>query len=154
MRTKGTVKWFNDAKGFGFISPEGGGKDLFVHPSAIQGSGFRPLDEGESVEFDIVQGEKGPAAENVTRLGGGTPSSRGGDEGGYGGGGGGRGGYGGGSGGGGGYGGGGGGGRGGYGGGSGGSGGGGGRGGYGGGGGGGRGGYGGGGRGGSGGGEY
>ena len=116
MRTTGTVKWFNNDKGFGFIAPEDGGKDLFVHHSAIQGSGFKSLDEGERVEFDIVEGQKGPAAENVTRLGGGTPG------GGSGGGGGGRGGYGGGSGGGGGYGGGGGGGgRGGYGGGSGGS---------------------------------
>ena len=69
MRTTGTVKWFNDAKGFGFITPEGGQKDCFVHHSAIQGSGFKTLAEGERVEFDIVQGAKGPAAENVVKLG-------------------------------------------------------------------------------------
>ena len=69
MRTTGTVKWFNDAKGFGFITPEGGQKDCFVHHSAIQGSGFRTLAEGERVECDIVQGAKGPAAENVTKMG-------------------------------------------------------------------------------------
>jgi CspA family cold shock protein len=68
MRTTGTVKWFNDAKGFGFITPEGGGKDLFVHHSAIQTQGFRSLTEGERVEFEIVQGQKGPAAENVTKV--------------------------------------------------------------------------------------
>jgi CspA family cold shock protein len=67
MRTSGVVKWFNDEKGFGFITPEGGAKDCFVHHSAIQGSGFKSLTEGEQVEFDVVQGQKGPAAENVTR---------------------------------------------------------------------------------------
>ena len=69
MRTSGTVKWFNDAKGFGFITPEGSDqKDCFVHHSAIQGSGFKSLDEGQRVEFDLVQGQKGPAAENVAKV--------------------------------------------------------------------------------------
>ena len=68
-RTTGTVKWFNDAKGFGFITPENGDKDCFVHHTAIKGEGFRSLSEGERVEFDIVQGAKGPAAENVVKLG-------------------------------------------------------------------------------------
>ena len=62
----GTVKWFNDAKGFGFITPDDGGKDLFVHFSAIQGSGFRSLAEGQAVQFEVKQGPKGKQAENVT----------------------------------------------------------------------------------------
>ncbi len=69
MRTSGTVKWFNDAKGFGFLAPDEGSQDCFVHYSAIQGDGFRTLAEGERVEFDVVQGPKGPAAENVVRTG-------------------------------------------------------------------------------------
>ena len=68
MRTTGTVKWFNDAKGFGFITPEGSDRDCFVHHSAIQVDGYRSLTEGEKVEFDIVQGQKGPAAENVVKI--------------------------------------------------------------------------------------
>jgi CspA family cold shock protein len=67
-RTTGTVKWFNDAKGFGFITPESGAKDCFVHYSAIQGQGFKTLAEGDRVEFDIVEGQKGPAAENVSKV--------------------------------------------------------------------------------------
>jgi CspA family cold shock protein len=64
-RITGTVKWFNGDKGFGFIEREGG-KDVFVHFSAIQGSGFRNLEEGQKVEFDVEQGPKGPQASNVT----------------------------------------------------------------------------------------
>jgi cold shock protein len=85
MRTTGVVKWFNAEKGYGFITPDDGGKDCFVHFSAIQGGGFRKLEEGQKVEFEVGQGQKGPQAENVTALDGGTggsaPSS-GGDRGG------------------------------------------------------------------------
>jgi CspA family cold shock protein len=59
------VKWFNDAKGFGFITPDEGGKDLFVHFSAIQGSGFKTLKENDKVQYDVGQGDKGPNATNV-----------------------------------------------------------------------------------------
>ena len=62
------MKWFNDAKGFGFITPSDGSKDLFVHHSAVRGDGFKSLTEGERVEFDVVQGQKGPAADNVVKL--------------------------------------------------------------------------------------
>jgi len=65
---KGKVKWFNDAKGFGFICADGEEKDIFVHHTAIQADGFRSLAEGEEVEFDLVEGEKGPKAENVTKV--------------------------------------------------------------------------------------
>jgi cold shock protein len=67
MRITGKVKWFNNAKGYGFIEREGG-SDVFVHYSAIQGSGFRSLEEGQPVEFEIVDGPKGPQAGNVTRV--------------------------------------------------------------------------------------
>jgi cold shock protein len=64
----GTVKWFNDDKGFGFITPEGGGQDLFVHHSDIAGGGFRSLSEGERVSFEVESGEKGPKAVKVLKL--------------------------------------------------------------------------------------
>ncbi len=68
MTSRGTVKWFNDQKGFGFITPEDGSKDCFVHHSAIQIEGFKTLAEGAQVEFEVVEGTKGPAAENVTPV--------------------------------------------------------------------------------------
>lgn len=68
MRVTGTVKWFNDEKGFGFITRDDGEKDVFCHHSAIQADGFRSLQEGAKVEFDVVQGQKGPAAENVVSI--------------------------------------------------------------------------------------
>lgn len=61
----GTVKWFNDSKGFGFITPESGGDDLFAHFSAISGSGFKTLKEGQKVTFEITAGQKGPQASNI-----------------------------------------------------------------------------------------
>lgn len=68
MSETGTVKWFDDKKGYGFITPEDGGSDCFVHFSSIEGSGFRSLAEGDRVEFDVVEGDRGPAAENVVKV--------------------------------------------------------------------------------------
>ena len=64
----GTVKWFNDEKGFGFITPDGGGKDLFAHHSAIQMNGHKSLKDGQKVSYDVTQGQKGPAAANIKAL--------------------------------------------------------------------------------------
>ena len=66
--TTGSVKWFNESKGFGFIQRDDGESDCFVHHSAIQGAGFRTLAEGQRVEFEVVEGQKGPAAEGVTPI--------------------------------------------------------------------------------------
>ena len=64
----GKVKWFNDSKGYGFITPDDGSKDVFVHHSAIQAAGFRSLQEGDAVDFEIQEGQKGPAAANVRKA--------------------------------------------------------------------------------------
>ena len=64
----GTVKWFSDQKGYGFVTPDDGSKDVFIHYSAIQGDGFKSLKEGDKVEFEVTQGPKGPQASNVTRA--------------------------------------------------------------------------------------
>ena len=69
MSTIGIVKWFDDAKGYGFITSDDGSKDCFVHHSAIQGNGFKSLAQGDRVQFEIVQRPKGPAAENVVKIG-------------------------------------------------------------------------------------
>jgi CspA family cold shock protein len=69
MPVTGTVKWFNDSKGFGFLTRDDGEKDVFVHHSAIRGDGFKSLTEGQRVQFDVVQGQKGPAAENLQIVG-------------------------------------------------------------------------------------
>ena len=67
--SNGTVKWFNAEKGYGFIADDEGGNDVFVHFSAIQAEGYKTLEEGQEVEFEVVQGAKGPQAANVTRIG-------------------------------------------------------------------------------------
>lgn len=64
----GKVKWFNESKGYGFIEPDGGGRDVFVHYSAIQGEGYKTLSEGQPVDFEITQGDKGPQAANVSKA--------------------------------------------------------------------------------------
>ena len=65
--SKGLVKWFSNRKGYGFITPEGGGKDIFVHHTGIQGEGYKSLEEGQEVEFEVVQGPKGEQAANVLK---------------------------------------------------------------------------------------
>ena len=65
---KGTVKWFDNAKGYGFISRENGGKDVFVHHSAIEGTGYKSLEEGQKVQFEVTQGQKGDQAVNVAKV--------------------------------------------------------------------------------------
>ena len=67
-KKQGTVKWFNDAKGYGFITPAGGGKDVFVHHTAVQMEGFRSLAEGQQVEYEVTDGPKGPQAANVRKV--------------------------------------------------------------------------------------
>jgi CspA family cold shock protein len=68
IMSTGKVKWFNESKGYGFIEPDGGGRDVFVHYSAIQGEGYKTLSEGQAVEFEVMQGEKGPQASNVSKA--------------------------------------------------------------------------------------
>ena len=68
MATQGTVKWFNSEKGFGFIAPDEGGADVFAHYTAIEASGYRSLEENQSVSFDVTQGPKGPQATNIQPL--------------------------------------------------------------------------------------
>ena len=68
MSKTGKVKWFNDAKGFGFVTPDDGSKDVFVHFSSIQGDGFKSLAEGDKIEFDVQESDKGPKAANVRKV--------------------------------------------------------------------------------------
>ena len=68
IMSTGKVKWFNESKGYGFIEPDGGGRDVFVHYSAIQGEGYKTLSEGQPVEYEIILGDKGPQASNVLKA--------------------------------------------------------------------------------------